>query len=157
MSNNRASAQKTAQQNAQARLQCGAPARKYMQARLLRIYRRGLIKHMTPAETCFEQILKKLKLTYMPQAGFFTEDSFYIVDFYLKYPHKLVVEINGADHKEKSRSQRDRDKLLYFERCGYRVLVFSNEQVLECPQEVETALLVKIENKGSCHFCGDRK
>ena len=114
--------------------------RRQLHARLIRIYRRGLLKRMTAAESCFEQILKKLKLNYMAQAGFFTPRSFCIVDFYIKAPVKLVVEINGEDHHQKSRLKRDIKKLRSLRRQGYAVAVFSNEQVIARPDEVEQRL-----------------
>ncbi|KPK43050.1 MAG: hypothetical protein AMJ78_00015 [Omnitrophica WOR_2 bacterium SM23_29] len=124
--------------------------RRRIKARFLRRFRGGLIKKRTKAERVFEDILKKLGLDFIPQAGFLSPKSFYIVDFYIKSPYKLIVEIDGENHRTNKNYIYDKKKISYFRRCGFRVLKFLNDNVLNDKEKVQRQLcycLGKIKNK----------
>ncbi len=111
--------------------------RNSIKARLLRKHRGGLIKKKTKAETAFEVMLKKLKLDYIYQAGFLCPTSFYIADFYIKSPFKLIIEIDDESHNKEKRKSRDIKKTSYFVKCGFKVLRFTNDMVLKRMSDVE--------------------
>ena len=115
--------------------------RKIIKARLIRRYRGGLIKRKTKAECAFERILKKIKADFIAQAGFLSPISFYIVDFYIKNPYKLIIEIDDETHREKRKYVQDRKKISYLRNCGFKVLKFTNGNVLNRSQKVERQLL----------------
>jgi very-short-patch-repair endonuclease len=114
--------------------------RKQIKMRLIRKYRAGLIKEKTRAEAACEDILKRLEISFISQAGFLSPKSFYIVDFYIKYPYKLIVEINGTNHTQRKRSIYDKEKIGYLKKCGFRILRFSDEDVLNRKKKVECQL-----------------
>ena len=114
--------------------------RNQIRARFLRYYRRGLIKKKTKAENAFEKILNKLRVSFIPQAGFLSARTFYIVDYYIKYPYKLIVEIDGEDHRGRKKVIRDKEKISYLRRSGFRVIRFSNENVLKEKQKIKRQL-----------------
>ena len=53
----------------------------------------------------------------------------YIVDFYC-HAVKLVVELDGAQHYEPEKAEKDRIRTRYLEAQGLRVLRFTNLEVL---------------------------
>jgi len=57
----------------------------------------------------------------------------YVVDFCSIDP-KLVVEVDGGQHAE--RGPQDAVRTAYLERCGYRVLRFWNNEVLQQTEAV---------------------
>lgn len=52
----------------------------------------------------------------------------YIVDF-VCFEAKLVIELDGGQHQLEEKDDRERDD--YLKRCGYRVLRFWNNEVIE--------------------------
>lgn len=114
--------------------------RKTIKARLIRKYRAGLIKRKTKAEVAFEDILKSMKVDFVLQAGILSAKSFYIVDFYIKSPYKLIVEIDDDNHKRTKRRLYDRKKFSYLKKSGFEVLRFANEVVLNERPKVQRQL-----------------
>jgi very-short-patch-repair endonuclease len=114
--------------------------RKIIKARLIRRYRSGLIKRRTHAEAVFEDILRSLGLDFILQAGILSAKSFYIVDFYIKSPYKLIIEIDDDNHKRAKRRIYDRKKFSYLRKSGFRLLKFTNEMVLNQESKVKRQL-----------------
>ncbi len=54
----------------------------------------------------------------------------YIVDF-ISFEKKLIIEIDGGQHYEAPILQKDSQRTKYIESQGYRVIRFSNNDVLE--------------------------
>ena len=52
----------------------------------------------------------------------------YIVDFYCAEA-KLVIEIDGSQHRTPKGMEKDNTRDLYFERCGIQVLRYSNYDI----------------------------
>ena len=126
--------------------------RKIVKARILRRYRYGLLKKRTKTERIFEDILRDLGVGFIPQAGFLTSRSFYISDFYIKSPYKLLVEIDGKTHASKKERARDRQKIIYFKRCGFAMHRVAEQTLLEDPAKVKrqmTDRLSKLKMKRS--------
>lgn len=114
--------------------------RKKIRGRLLRTYRYGLLKKKSFAEQRFEDILKRFKVDYIPQAGFFSKGSFYIVDFYIKNPYKIIVEIDDESHRSERKRLYDCQKIRYFKKAGFNIIKFSNRLVLNYPTRVQRRL-----------------
>lgn len=115
-----------------------------MMARLIRKYRGGLLRKKTESERIFEEILRDVGVGYIFQAAFFTPRSFYIVDFYIKSPYKLIVEIDGASHFTESQRRCDTEKIRYLRRCGFKLLKFTNEMVREERAKVHRQLCQRL-------------
>ncbi|MCM8781366.1 MAG: M48 family metalloprotease [Candidatus Omnitrophica bacterium] len=92
------------------------------------------------AEQVLRDILDNAGIDYVYQAGFFTPQSFYIVDFYIKSPYKLIIEIDDTSSKDTKRYDYYKKKIGYLRRCGFRVLRFSNKTVLDDRSKVQRQL-----------------
>ena len=100
---------------------------------------RDLRKNQTPAEAVLWQRLRGRK-----NGGFkwYRQKVLheYIVDFY-NHDCQIVIEVDGAVHEEPEQRQRDlhrEDQLLG---KGYRILRFSNEEVLNSTEDVCASIL----------------
>lgn len=82
--------------------------------------------HSTKAEEHLWKYLRSKRLNgikFRRQHPLFT----YIIDFY-SHEYKLIIEIDGSSHDHKFTRDAIRDG--FFERNGYTILRFTNEQVL---------------------------
>jgi very-short-patch-repair endonuclease len=52
----------------------------------------------------------------------------YIVDFLCRAAH-LIIEVDGGHHNEDETAKRDRERQLWLEREGYRVIRFWNSEI----------------------------
>jgi len=88
----------------------------------------GLRDEMTPAENLLWHSLKNKRLNGLK---FRRQHPIlhYIADFYC-HEAKLVVEIDGAIHSEKDKIEHDADRTFNLNNHGYKIIRFSNEQVL---------------------------
>ena len=68
----------------------------------------------------------------------------YIVDF-VCFEKKLVVEVDGGQHLE--RSQYDNERTSWLESKGFQVLRFWNSQILEEADSVLEAILVALQEE----------
>ena len=114
-------------------------------------YRRELLKKQTPAEIAFHRILSDLGMRYIAQKGFMMPPRFAIVDFYLPKPYKICIEIDGLGHREYGQAYRDSMRDVYLRRRGYRVLRFTNYEVLHQPEKVKAELV----HSGKTREAGD--
>jgi len=65
----------------------------------------------------------------------------YIVDFCCR-ERKLVIELDGGEHINKQKQDQERE--VYLESQGYRVIRFSNDQVLKDLNQVYEKLLEEL-------------
>ncbi|MHB8104888.1 MAG: endonuclease domain-containing protein [Dehalococcoidales bacterium] len=65
----------------------------------------------------------------------------YIVDF-VCFEKKLVIEVDGNPHKETENKANDKQRTLWLQDEGFRVLRFWNSEIVDNIERV----LVKIEN-----------
>lgn len=90
------------------------------------------IKKYLRNNSTFPEILLWQKLRMKQMLGYKFRRQFqiekYIVDFYC-HELKLIVEIDGSVHFEKSKEDKERQK--YLEKKGYCVIRYINEQVLQ--------------------------
>lgn len=89
---------------------------------------RGLRREQTPAERVLWNRLRNLQLS---GAKFRRQHPIgdYIVDF-VSLESKLIVELDGGQHDEKSVRRNDERRTRWLENEGYRVLRFWNNDVL---------------------------
>lgn len=97
----------------------------------------------TKSELIFKELLDNLDIRYLYQKGFLSKTkTFYICDFYIPKPFKLVIEIDGLYHLSNDQQVKDQEKDKYLkERRGLRILRFTNEQVLNDLDQVKNTLL----------------
>lgn len=112
-----------------------------VQMKIARRFRWGLMKSRPQTEIIFESLLTELNLKFVPQAIFLDENTFYIVDFWLKPPHSLVIEIDGINHESKKKQiARDKEQKLFFENKNLKLLRINNQDILESPEKIRTVI-----------------
>jgi len=123
-----------------------AGTRDIVRMRIARRFRWGLIKSSPPAEQAFRSLLAERNASYIHQAIFLDERSFFIVDFLIKTPSRFAVEIDGEEHEKRpSRADRDFRKSLFFKKRNLTLVRFTNYQVLEEMDKVRTALAALLD------------
>jgi very-short-patch-repair endonuclease len=70
----------------------------------------------------------------------------YIVDFYGPAV-RIIVEVDGGQHRETDHAVRDRDRDLYLQRLGLDVLRFDNRQVLTQGSDVLEAIWARVSQR----------
>jgi very-short-patch-repair endonuclease len=70
----------------------------------------------------------------------------YIVDFFAPKT-KLVIEVDGSQHMEKSNSKRDKDRDTYLAGLGIKVLRFNSREVLKYTDEVVEVIYQVMEKR----------
>ncbi len=70
----------------------------------------------------------------------------YIADFYCSQ-YKLIIEVDGGGHDEVDQIEYDKERTLFFENLGMKVLRFWNNDVLENPKGIYAKILEFFENK----------
>jgi very-short-patch-repair endonuclease len=93
---------------------------------------RARAKNLRVAMTRAETLLwRYLKAHHVDRLGFRRQVPMqqYIADFAC-HSARLIVEIDGASHDFEARQRRDAARDRWFQSQGYRVLRFTNEQVL---------------------------
>ncbi len=103
---------------------------------ILRTFRKELRNHLTPAEAKLWALLKQSQLD---GRKFRRQHSVghYILDFYCP-AERLAIELDGAVHDSASAHEYDRERDLFLECFGIKVLRFENKWVF---QETEAILL----------------
>jgi len=100
---------------------------------------RELRKRGTPAEVLLWQLLRNRQL-----GGFKFRRQHpigtFVADFFCD-DARLVIEIDGAVHREPSQQERDRVRDQVLEQYGYACLRLTNEDVIYHTQEVLTMIL----------------
>jgi len=100
---------------------------------------RRLRRDMTPAERTLWRVLRNRNLEgYKFRRQHPIEK--YIVDFYCAEA-SLVIEIDGDIHSNPEKSKQDKIRSEYLEGKGYRVLRYTNEEVLERLEDVVEMLI----------------
>ena len=96
---------------------------------------------MTAAEDCLWQELKgsKLGVHFRRQHVIGT----YIVDF-VSLKNKLVIEVDGDYHLTPEQQLLDGERTEYLQRKGFRVIRFSNQQVLADTESVMSQIIKSL-------------
>jgi len=100
--------------------------------------RRTLRNNLTPAET---KLWAKLRGRQLENCKFRRQYSIgaFVVDFYAP-ELKLAIEIDGDSHFQPEAVKYDRERQLFLEAKGIRVVRFTNEQVYQQLDEVVEAI-----------------
>src|SRR5579883_2185948 len=102
-----------------------------------------LRRAMTRAETLLWQHLKAhrlARLSFRRQ----TPIGNYIVDF-VAHSHKLIVEVDGESHDFEERLRHDERRDQWFASRGYRVLRFTNDDLMRNLEGVVSSILQAAE------------
>lgn len=105
----------------------------------------NLVRDKTKAEDGFKNILMELGIPFQFQYPIFSKaGKYFIVDFLIPEDN-IVVEIDGHYHKK----QRGKDQFRedHLRHLGYKVIRFTNEEVLKSTLKVE-----EIMKKSTTHF-----
>jgi len=102
-----------------------------------------LTKGSTPAEESMKIILNSLNVTYEFQYPFLTHKSFYITDFLIK-GYRLIIEVDGRHHYNTSQEKYDLERTKQLEKRGFKVIRFSNTEVLSNTEKVRNRILSEI-------------
>ena len=110
--------------------------------RRLASFRLARLSKPTLAENAFANILHSLSIRFIKEKGFLARGRTCIVDFYIPKPYKLCVEIDGGYHNSWPQRKLDdkRTEYLVLTR-GFRVIRFTNEEVLDNPTSVTSKLV----------------
>ena len=102
-----------------------------------------LRRAMTRAETLLWRYLKAHRLAHL---GFRRQSPMgdYIADF-VAHSCKLVVEVDGESHNFEERLRHDEQRDQWFAARGYRVLRFTNDDVMRNLEGVALAILQATE------------
>lgn len=108
---------------------------------LLKEFSRENRQHETEAEGILWSYIrnKQLGVKFLRQ---FIVDK-YILDFVCRET-KLVIEVDGAYHAERQQKEDDALRTLDLQRLGYRVIRFTNDQVLFDIENVIRQIKVEI-------------
>ncbi len=96
----------------------------------------------TPAERELWKILRNREINGYKFARQFPIPP-YIVDFCCR-ERKLVIELDGGGHIDKQKQDQERE--VYLESQGYRVIRFSNDQVLKDKGQVYESIRFTLLN-----------
>ena len=94
---------------------------------LLAEHAKDMKRFSTEAESCLWEMLRKKNLGDKFRRQHVIDD--FIVDF-VCLPKKLVIEVDGQYHNEPEMVEADKQRTEVLESLGYRVLRFTNEEVL---------------------------
>ena len=104
---------------------------------------RTLRQSMTEAETLLWNYLHRAELS---RSHFRRQTPIgqFIVDFACRAA-KLVVEVDGSAHDSMDARERDAQRDRWFAENGFRVLRFTNAQVLADPERVQRIIVAETE------------
>ena len=115
----------------------------------LKHFRATLRKNSTSAEAKLWEMLKSRNMDGKKFRRQYSISN-YIVDFCCP-EKKLIIELDGAPHREYHQSQKDENRDKYLERLGFVVVRFENRIVFQHPEylksEIKKHLYRKIEQK----------
>ena len=98
---------------------------------------------MTIAEqTLWSQLQSRRLAAYKFQRQ--TSINQYIVDFYCA-EKKLIIELDGDVHAFKQQRVHDKNRQLFLESRGFRVLRFTNDEIKESIEDVLEMIIVWLE------------
>lgn len=100
----------------------------------LRVFRKELRAHLTPAEAKLWTYLRRSQLAGRKFRRQHRVGG-YILDFYCP-AERLAIELDGAAHDSEMAQRYDEARDLFLRDCGIRVLRFENKWVFLQPDEV---------------------
>ena len=100
--------------------------------------------NMTEAESAFWQIAKSSGLGQKCRIQYIIGE--YIADFFFRQS-MTIVEIDGGYHTTKEQQEEDRIRQNWLEQKGYKILRFTNEQVLFDTDNTINEIIKHLNNK----------
>ena len=94
----------------------------------------------TVAERVFTEILKTLSVPFEPQKVLKCGDKWFIADFYIRFPYKVVIEIDGGSHDYKMAYDDKRETLITQKKPLWSIWRFTNEEILRDKDKVKSDL-----------------
>lgn len=85
----------------------------------------------TPSEVHVMGLLDALGERYIFEKGFFTENRFFMADFYLPKPRRICIELDGAIHDDRMGYDFARDCYIMRTRNIKKILRIKNEEALK--------------------------
>jgi very-short-patch-repair endonuclease len=107
----------------------------------IRKFARELRQAQTPAESKLWRHLRNRKLKYKFRRQHPIE--LFIIDFYCAA--KLLIEVDGALHFDKTQMEYDQARTEYLENLGYKVIRFTNDDVRYNIHTVVAKILEEVE------------
>src|SRR5690349_21613449 len=99
--------------------------------RLFSLRQRGNRANPTKAEKRIMLLLDVLGERYIFEKGFFTEDRFFLVDFYLPAPRRICLEVDGPYHDGRLSYDFQRDCYIMRTRKINKILRISNDDAMK--------------------------
>lgn len=91
-----------------------------------------------------------MRIEYETQRLFFPRPSdqtkFFLIDFYIRFPVNIAIEIDGGYHEEQSQASYDQWRQAFIESSGIKVIRYTNQQVLETPHLVSQGIQAEIKS-----------
>jgi len=113
----------------------------HLNSSILKERRKELRQNSTEAEVALWRYLKKCRLGFKFNRQFGIEN--YIVDFCCR-GLKLIVEVDGPIHKRKDIVEYDQIRSRVLESFGYKILRFTNDEVLNDINSVLKSIRTEI-------------
>jgi len=108
---------------------------------MLKEYAQQNRKNQTLAEQLLWQVLKGKGMGISFRRQFIIDQ--YIVDFVCR-PSRLVIEVDGAYHSEPRQAEDDAIRTARLQQLGYRVIRFTNDEVLYEIEKVKLTIIKEI-------------
>ena len=112
--------------------------------KLLKEFAKENRRHMTDAEKVLWKVLRQSKCSFKFRRQHPIYD--YIADF-ICLEKRLIIEVDGAYHCELQQQEDDRIRTDILSDMGYKVLRFTNDEVLSSPHTVLNMIKDEINNK----------
>ncbi len=99
---------------------------------------------MTDAEQKFWHVVRKIQIE---NIQFYRQRpiGMYIVDF-VSLSHKIIIEIDGAQHYEEKNKIKDQQRENFLKRLGYTSIRYNDHEVLTNIEAVKEDLLHRIKS-----------
>jgi very-short-patch-repair endonuclease len=110
----------------------------------IRQFARELRQPQTPAETALWQHLRNRNLGYKFRRQH--PIGFFIIDFYCAEA-KLLIEIDGDSHFQKTQMDYDQKRTEHLESLGYTVIRFTNDDVRYSVHAVIAIIVEEVKTK----------
>ena len=112
--------------------------------KLLKEFAKENRRHMTDAEKVLWKVLRQSKCSFKFRRQHPIYD--YIADF-ICLEERLIIEVDGAYHCEPQQQEDDQIRTDILSDMGYKVLRFTNDEVLSSPHIVLNMIKDEINNK----------
>ena len=111
---------------------------------LLKEYAKENRQHMTAAEKTLWSLLRRTFYGFKFRRQHPIND--FIADF-ICLEAKLIIEVDGAYHNEPQQQVNDRVRTDILSDMGYKVIRFTNEEVLQHPKDVINKIKEELNNR----------